>query len=72
MASHPSLGTTEIALEYSEQRESSSIRTIYNIKERQLGPAPINPARGDKRRPQLVSARHAGLLATSARLRTAQ
>ena len=26
-------------------------RAIYNIKERQLGPAPINPARGDKRRP---------------------
>ncbi|KAI5894271.1 uncharacterized protein SCHCODRAFT_02500552 [Schizophyllum commune H4-8] len=25
--------------------------TIYNIKEQQLGPAPINPARGDKRRP---------------------
>ena len=27
------------------------IYNIYNIKERQLGPAPINPARGDKRRP---------------------
>ena len=67
------VGVRKAAISGAPVAKTRALPLVYNIKERQLGPAPHQSGTWRQAAPtQVVSARHAGLLAASARLRTAQ